>query len=193
MAAKLQEILQAPRVNRPCELGAVALGHGKLRDIVAHAIAQQRAQILERGNRGAIDSRIARENDESLGASLVLALFAWQKRSLFAQFFERVARGFDTQRRDSVPCELLKAGAADATNVKRIHQVFERARVAVFIAHALDEAAIDLAPAIAFGKALPARANRMRANGDGRVVQKLNNDSIGCLLCQCCLLCVFGD
>ena len=97
VAAQLQEILQAPRVNRPCELRAVALGHGKLRDIVADAIAQQRAQILERGNRGAIHARIAREDDESLGASLVVVLLAWQKRSFLAQFFERVARGFDAQ------------------------------------------------------------------------------------------------
>lgn len=193
VAAKLQEILQAARVNRPCELGAVAFGHGKFCHIVAHVLAQQQAQILERGNRGAIHARIACEDDETFGAPLVVALLDWQERALFAQFFERVARGFDAQRRDSVPSKLLKAGAANAADIEMIHQVFERARMAILVAHALDEVAINLAPAIALGKALPTCANRMRTNGNGRVVQELDNDFIGCLLCQCRLLCVFGD
>lgn len=84
----------------------------------------------------------------------------------------------------------MKAGAANATNIEMIDEVFECARMAIFIAHAFDEVAVNLASIIAFGKALPTCADRMRTNGDGSVVQELDNDIILCLF-QLCLLYMF--
>lgn len=72
-----------------------------------------------------------------------------------------------------------------------IDEMFECARMAIFITYAFDEVAINLASIIAFGKALPTCANRMRTNSNGGVVQELDNDVILCLF-QLCLLYVFG-